>query len=149
MARWVEELSPLPRERDAAYLKSSYFEYGDYASARKHFEAHRAHHEEQRRRRWEAHVKQLENRDTDLLRIRLAQAPEHLRKQVVAYKVHVYHGLIERAKQEVRWALAGLRMVDELEAETVAARPAPAGTPRKAVERTKIGGPADPGQPAA
>jgi DNA-binding PadR family transcriptional regulator len=134
LARWVEETAPLQRERDAAYLKSSYFEYGSFTSARKQFEAHKAHHEEQRRR-WETHARNLEDRDTDLLRIRLAQVPEHVRKQVVAYKVHVYHGLIERAKQEVRWAVAGLRMVDELEAEALAAEQAAARTRKTATGR--------------
>lgn len=136
LERWVEESAPLQRERDAAYLKSSYFEYGGFSSARKQFEAHKAHHEEQRRR-WEAHVRNLENRDTDLLRIRLAEAPEHVRKQVVAYKVHVYHGLIERAKQEVRWAVAGLRMVDELEAEAQAAERAAPRTRKSTAVRVR------------
>jgi PadR family transcriptional regulator AphA len=137
LERWTEEIAALQPERDAAYLKATYFEYGSFASARRQFEAHKAHHEEQRRR-WEAHVKLLENRDTDLMRIRLARTPDHLHRPVVAYKVHVYHGLIERAKQEVRWAVAGLRMVDELEAESVAAgRKTRARTAGKAAERTK------------
>jgi DNA-binding PadR family transcriptional regulator len=126
LARWVEELTPLHRERDAAYLKACYLEYASFASARRQFEAHRSHHEEQRRR-WEAHVRNLENRDTDLMRIRIAQNPE-LADLVAAYKVHVYHGLIDRAKQEVRWATAGLKMVDELEAGFREAKKAP---PRK------------------
>jgi hypothetical protein len=61
-------------------------------------------------------VEQLENRDTSLLRLRLATRPEHLHDAIVAYKAHVYRGLVARARSEVEWARSGLDMVDRLEA---------------------------------
>jgi DNA-binding PadR family transcriptional regulator len=115
LRRWVTELAPLPPERDSAYLKATYFEFGSYANARRQFQAHLAHHEQQQRQ-WEAHVVQLENRDTDLLRLRLAGWPEAAHDAIVAYKTHVYRGLITRARHEVEWAKAGLDLVDRLEA---------------------------------
>src|ERR1017187_2863729 len=66
LQRWVAELSPPPRERDGAYLKATYFEFGSFANARRQFQAHLAHHRQQQRQ-WETHVEQLENRNTSLL----------------------------------------------------------------------------------
>ena len=114
LRRWVGELTPLPRERDGAYLKATYFEFGSLANARRQFQAHLAHHEQQQRQ-WEAHVEQLENRDTALLRLRLATWPEHMHDAIVAYKTHVYRGLVTRARSEVEWARSGLDLVDRLE----------------------------------
>jgi PadR family transcriptional regulator, regulatory protein AphA len=115
LQRWVTELSPPPRERDGAYLKATYFEFGGFANARRQFQAHLAHHRQQQRQ-WEAHVEQLENRDTSLLRLRLAAWPEDRHDAIVAYKAHVYRGLVTRARSEVEWARSGLDMVDRLEA---------------------------------
>jgi PadR family transcriptional regulator, regulatory protein AphA len=120
LRRWVEELNPLQRERDAAYLKATYFEFTSFEGARRQFLAHQAHYEQQLSQ-WEAHVKQLENRDTDLLRRRLAISPESLHDAIVAYKVHVYRGLIERARIEVEWARKGQALVDDLEAKAATA----------------------------
>ncbi len=114
LQRWVAELSPPPRERDGAYLKATYFEFGSFANARRQFQAHLAHHRQQQRQ-WEAHVEQLENRDTSLLRLRLAAWPEDLHDAIVAYKAHVYRGLVTRARSEVEWARSGLDLVDRLE----------------------------------
>lgn len=126
LRRWVEEPTALQRERDAAYLKATYFEFGSFASARRQFQAHLVHYEQQQRQ-WEAHVVQLENRDTALLRMRLGSWPEPMHDSIVAYKVHVYRGLIERARQEVEWARTGLALVDRLEAGAEAEAGAGAG----------------------
>jgi PadR family transcriptional regulator AphA len=115
LERWVAELAPTPPERDAAHLKATYFEFGSFGNARRQFEAHLAHHRGQQLK-WETHVAQLEKRDTDLLRRRLAIAPEAEHEAIVAYKVHVYRGLVERARVEVQWAREGLALVDRLEA---------------------------------
>lgn len=117
LERWVETPLPLQRERDAAYLQASYFEFTSFTHARRQFQAYLAHYEQQRSQ-WEAHVKQLESRSTELLRRRLATLPESLHEATVAYKVHVYRGLIERARLEIDWARRGLALVDELEADS-------------------------------
>jgi DNA-binding PadR family transcriptional regulator len=115
LSRWVAEITPLAPERDAAYLKATYYEFGSFASARRQFQAHLAHYE-QLQRQWDAHVDQLENRDTTLLRLRLAAWPEDLHEVVVAYKAHVYRGMAARARAQVQWAREGLALVDRLAA---------------------------------
>lgn len=115
LRRWVDEVQPPPRVRDVAYLKATYYEYAPPAVAREQFAAHLAHFREQQER-WESHVEQLERRATDLLRRRLAHTPESAHEAVVAYKVHVYRGLIARARTEVAWATEGLALVDRLTA---------------------------------
>lgn len=115
LVAWVEEDSlPVP-ERDAFLLKATYFEYGSFANARRQFEAHLGYYEEQRRR-WEVHAQTLERRATALMERRLEAMPEELHEALVAYKVHVYRGLTERARHEVRWARRGIALVDALAA---------------------------------
>jgi DNA-binding PadR family transcriptional regulator len=115
LRRWVGEVQPPPRVREPAYLKATYYEYAPLSVARAQFAAHRAHYQEQQDR-WERHVEQLEAGATDLLRRRLAHTPASAHEAVVAYKVHAYRGLIERARTEVAWATEGLALVDRLAA---------------------------------
>jgi hypothetical protein len=46
----------------------------------------------------------------------VAITPEDEHDAIVAYKVHVYRGLVERARVEVEWAREGLALVDRLDA---------------------------------
>jgi PadR family transcriptional regulator, regulatory protein AphA len=117
LLRWLTEASEPARERDAAYLKATYFEFGSFDTVRRHLRGHREHYARQAAH-WHAHADQLERRDTALLRQRLAHAPQHAHAAIVAYKVHVYRGLTERARIEVRWAEQGLELVDRLERES-------------------------------
>lgn len=119
LRRWVEELTPPPPERDNAHLKATYFEFGSFANARRQFQAHLSHHEQQQHQ-WEAHVRQLENRETELLRLRLAGWPEPAHDAIVQYKAHVYRGMAARARAEAQWAREGLALVDRLEAAATA-----------------------------
>lgn len=114
LARWVDEVSVPSRERDASYLKATYFEFGSFDGARRHFQSHLNHYRILERH-WRTHADQLHRRDTDLLRRRTASAPEQAQDALVDFKVHVYRGLVERAKTEIRWAKQGLEMVDRLE----------------------------------
>jgi PadR family transcriptional regulator, regulatory protein AphA len=114
LTAWLSEVSEPARERDPMYLKATYFEYGSFDLARRHLRAHREHYGRVAAH-WAAHADQLERRDTTLLRRRLAHAPRHAHDAIVAYKVHVYRGLTERARGEVRWAEQGLELVDRLE----------------------------------
>jgi PadR family transcriptional regulator AphA len=115
LRRWVAEPTPYGPTRDPAYLKTTFFEYGDFKSARQHFQAHLLHHEQQAQR-WEAHVAELEAHATTLLKIRFTQWPPEMHAAVVGYKVHVYRGLARRSRDEIAWARDGLALVDELEA---------------------------------
>jgi DNA-binding PadR family transcriptional regulator len=113
--RWVTSIERPANVRDPAYVKATYLEYGSYAEARDQFRAHRAHYEEQRN--WyESHVDVLERRGTALLQRRLDRAPEPAHAAIVAYKVHAYRGLIERARAEISWAEQGLELVTRLAA---------------------------------
>lgn len=113
LRRWVAEIEEPPPVRDAAYLRATYFEYAPPDTVRRNFEAHRAFYAEQRRR-WEQHAGQLRARATQLLRQRLAGHPESEHEAIVAYKVHVYEGMAERARTEVAWAERGQQLVDRL-----------------------------------
>jgi DNA-binding PadR family transcriptional regulator len=114
LVRWVVEQQTAPTVRDPAYLKTSYFEYGSFDDARRHFREHRDHHLAMQGH-WQRHVARLQRHDTPLLQRRLAQAPQEAHEALVAYKVHAYEGLIERARAEVTWAERGLSLVDRLE----------------------------------
>ena len=113
LRRWITQIEAPPALRDSAYVKATYLEYGSAREAREQFRAHRAYHE-QLRDRFERHVDLLERRATALLRRRLAAAPQQAHEAIVAYKVHVYRGLIERAKTEIAWAERGIELVGRL-----------------------------------
>jgi PadR family transcriptional regulator AphA len=114
LLRWVAEQEAAPAVRDPAYLKATYFEYISHDEVRQHFREHR----DQHRRvleHWQEHIARLQRRATPLLRRRLAQAPPAAADAVVAYKVHAYEGLVDRARAEIAWAERGLSLVDRLE----------------------------------
>ncbi|GHF63713.1 DNA-binding PadR family transcriptional regulator [Amycolatopsis bartoniae] len=113
LRRWVSEVEAPAAVRDAVYLKATYFEYAEPDVVRRQFELHRAHHQEQLQR-WERHVAQLRAHETELLQRRLAHAPEADHEAIVAYKVHVYQGMAERARTEIAWAERGLELVKKL-----------------------------------
>jgi PadR family transcriptional regulator AphA len=115
LRRWVSRVQPPPRVRDPAYVKATYFEYASDEIVRRQFAEHRAHYLKQQQL-WERHVEELEARSTALLRRRLSHAPPESHDAIVSYKVHVYRGLIERARVEVAWAEAGLALVESLAA---------------------------------
>lgn len=121
---WLAEPDEPARERDPVLLKATYFEYGSFDLARRHLRRHADHHR-RLAAHWSAHADDLERRDTALLARRLAHAPQHAHEAVVAYKVHVYRGLAQRSRGEVRWAEEGLELVDRLEADA----PGPADGP--------------------
>ena len=114
LVAWVEQVDLPGPERDPFRLKATYFEYGTYANARRQYQAHLEHYEDLGRR-WETHVAQIEQRETALIKARLAAMPAALHEAIVAYKVHAYQGLIDQARAEVRWARRGLALVDSLE----------------------------------
>ena len=114
LLRWIAEQEAVPPVRDPAYLKATYFEYASFDEVRSHFREHR----DQHRRvldHWQEHIARLQRRATPLLRRRLAQAPAGAADAVVAYKVHAYEGLVDRARAEIVWAERGLSLVDRLE----------------------------------
>ncbi|WP_255951099.1 PadR family transcriptional regulator [Streptomyces odontomachi] len=134
LARWVAELETAAPVRDPAYLKATYFEYGSFDEARRHFREHRNHHRAMMQH-WQQHISRLQRRDTPLIQRRLAQAPPQTHETVVAYKVHAYEGLVERARAEVAWAERGLSLVDRLEHNSARPRDEPTTLPRKLADQ--------------
>jgi DNA-binding PadR family transcriptional regulator len=114
LVRWVAALETSPPVRDPAYLKATYYEYGSFDQARQQFRAHRDHHYAIMEH-WQRHIARLQRRDTPLLQKRLSLAPGAAHEAIVAYKVHAYEGLVERARAEVAWAERGLSLIDRLE----------------------------------
>jgi len=114
LARWVAEVETAPPVRDPAYLKATYYEFGSFDQARRQFRAHRDHHRAVMEH-WQAHIMRLQRHDTRLLRQRLDGADPQAHEAIVAYKVHAYEGLVERARAEVAWAERGLSLVERLD----------------------------------
>lgn len=115
LTRWAEEPSDAPVERSATHLHAMYLEYASFDAARRQFREHRDHYATVRLG-WAQHAEALRNRDTDLMRLRLASKPEHMHDAIIAYKVHVYEGLTARADLEIEWAEKGLALVEQLAA---------------------------------
>lgn len=115
LARWAEEPFAVPAERSVAHLHAMYLEYASFDTARRQFRKHRDYYAAMRLG-WVQHAEALRNRDTNLMRLRLAAKPEYAHDAIVAYKVHVYDGLIARADLEMEWAEKGLTLVEQLAA---------------------------------
>jgi len=108
-------VEPLP-EKDPYRLKAAYMEWADPKGARGQLELHLNHYE-----RWLAEWEEMKQKISDgtdpVVGERLESRPESEHRMIVASKVFAYEGMIARAKMEVEWAKAGLRMLDELEPE--------------------------------
>ncbi|GII23402.1 PadR family transcriptional regulator [Planosporangium mesophilum] len=129
LMRWVAETETSPPVRDPAYLKATYYEYGSFDQARRQFREHRDHHRAIMEH-WQRHIARLQRRDTPLLQKRLSLAPAAAHEAIVAYKVHAYEGLVERARAEVAWAERGLSLIDRLEHNSAVPPDAPATLPQ-------------------
>lgn len=114
LVAWVAREDETPPVRDPAYLKATYYEYESFEETRRHFREHRDRHRAVQER-WQRHIARLQRHDTELMRERLARAPEGAHEAIVAFKVHAYEGLVDRARTEVAWAERGLALVDRLE----------------------------------
>lgn len=112
--RWVNEPLPLQRERDPHKLKASYFEWAEPDAARRQLQLHIDHYELWAER-WQQLVDALNARQVPLLQRRLQQTPAEQHEAIIRYKVFAYEGMIRRARTEIAWARAGLKLVDELE----------------------------------
>ncbi|WP_178993160.1 PadR family transcriptional regulator [Paenarthrobacter nitroguajacolicus] len=120
LERWANQVVPPLHERSPELLKVMYQEWASYQVAEQQFEAHRVYYL-QLYVKWAAHAEDLRLGNTDLMRHRLKDASAEASAAVLAYKVHVYEGLLERAQMEIDWATKGIALVERLLAE--------AGTP--------------------
>jgi PadR family transcriptional regulator AphA len=114
LVAWVRRQETSPPVRDPAYLKATYFEYESFDETRQHFREHRDHHRAVQDH-WQRHISRLQQRATALMQRRLGSAPVEAHEAIVAFKVHAYEGLVDRARAEVAWAERGLALVDRLE----------------------------------
>jgi PadR family transcriptional regulator, regulator of vanillate utilization len=120
LERWLAEPSEPEPVRDTQRLKATYLEFVSFDDARRLFQAHLSHYELWERR-WAAHAEELAARSTNLLRARLSRYDIGDHEAIVAYKVHVYDGLVANARAEVKWAKEGLKLIGELEANDLSA----------------------------
>ncbi len=95
-------------------LKASYFEWAEPGAARRQLQMHIDHYELWAER-WQQLVDALNAREVPLLQRRLEQTPPEQHEAIIRYKVFAYEGMIRRARTEIAWARAGLKLVDELE----------------------------------
>lgn len=114
LVSWIRLQETPPPVRDPAYLRATYFEYESFEETRRHFQEHRDHYRSVLEH-WLRHVTRLQQHATALISRRLERTPEEAHEAIVAFKVHAYDGLIERARAEIAWAERGLALVDRLE----------------------------------
>lgn len=112
---WIDTVTPPPFERSVPHLRAMYLEYASFDTARRQYQVHLDHYLHLKLG-WEQHLLAVRGRTTELMRIRLARTRPEAHEAVVAYKVHMYEGLIARAQVEIDWARRGLELVDQLEA---------------------------------
>jgi PadR family transcriptional regulator AphA len=130
LERWVADIEDSGPVRDPWLVKAQYLEFGSYDQARQQMRAHREQYEVLRDR-YERHVEDLRARDTALIKRRLDRAEPHAHRAIVAFKLHAYRNLIDRARLEVSWADEGLALVDAMElADAEAAAGEPVHRPR-------------------
>jgi len=117
LTRWVEEIGTQPPVREPQYLKALYLEFSTPQNAKAQFEAHRVHFQ-QLRDGYRAHLQDVENARTELMRRRLARSPQSEHEAIKSFKAHVYHGLIARSEAEIEWAEEGIKMLDAMAASS-------------------------------
>ena len=113
VARWVAEVAPVPPPREADLVKVSYLEFVAPDQARAQFAALRDHHRAMHTE-YAEHLAELEAGRTSLMQARFEATPADQHEAIVAYKVHVYRGLVARAELQAAWAEEGLALVDRL-----------------------------------
>lgn len=111
---WMNTTLPYARFRDAMHLKSAYFEWATPEAARAQLRAHIVHYESELAQ-WEEQIHQIDSATSPMLNRRLAVTPETDRPRTAAFKRYAYEGLVARAEQEIAWAHAGLKLIDDLE----------------------------------
>jgi DNA-binding PadR family transcriptional regulator len=128
VSRWVAEVTPGPRPREADYVRASYLEFTTPDEARAVFRALHDRHADDAEI-YAAHAAEIEARSTPLMRDRIAGTDAADQEAIVAYKVHVYRGLAARAAAEARWAADGIALVDRLVAAGAPRNPGGEGLP--------------------
>lgn len=113
LRRWVNELLPVPPERDANRLKAAYMEWAEPENARRQLTEHKRHYEASLQR-WGQLVEDIKATRVPLLERRLAHRPKKEHEQIIATKIFAFEGEIARAKSEIDWAERGLKLLGEL-----------------------------------
>lgn len=118
LRRWVGELHLLEPERDPARLQAVYFEWSTYALIRRQLQEHLNHYTAYRDR-WQRFLGDIDARQVALLQRRLKRASPAQQPAIAAFKRFAFEGEVARAEAEIRWAAAGLELLDHLESSGV------------------------------
>lgn len=108
--QWMNEPVAYSPERDPAHLKAAYLEWATPEGARMILEAHREHFEN-KLSDWKLKHQEIESISNDLLSKRLNAFPTSQHKQIIAFKLFTYEGLIQRAQHEIAWARQGIQLL--------------------------------------
>ena len=111
--QWMNEPVAYMPERDPAHLKAAYLEWATPEGARLILEAHREHFEN-KLSDWTIKHQEIESISNDLLSKRLNAFPTSQHKQIIAFKLFTYEGLIKKAQLEIAWAREGLELLISL-----------------------------------
>jgi PadR family transcriptional regulator AphA len=106
-------VEPSP-EKDSYRLKAAYLEFADPRAAREQLRMHITHYEHWLAD-WETMKQSLADGSDPILAERLASHPAQEHRQITAFKVFAYEGLIARARMEIDWAQSGLELLDRLQ----------------------------------
>jgi DNA-binding PadR family transcriptional regulator len=128
VARWVVEIAPSSRVREADYVKAAFLEFATPQQARAQFRALHDHYRATHAS-YEAHLRDLEAAGTALMQTRLEAAAPEDHDAIVAFKTHVFRGLAQRAAMQAIWAEEGVALVDHLERRRATAEARRAGEP--------------------
>lgn len=110
---WMNEPVAYMPERDPAHLKAAYLEWASPEGARRVLEAHRDHFENQLSD-WTTKHQEITSISNNLLAKRLNAFPASQHKQIIAFKLFTYEGLIKKAQLEIAWAQEGIELLRSL-----------------------------------
>jgi PadR family transcriptional regulator AphA len=111
---WMHRPTDYQRVRDPAHLRAAYLESVSYDAARQFFHGHIAEWEGELEQ-WRGELQHIDLLSNPMLVRRLEATAEEDKPRTIAYKRHMYEGLVEHALGEIAWARRGLDLVDELE----------------------------------
>lgn len=110
---WVNTPLGYSPTRDVHRTQAAYFEWASPESARQILLAHAAHHARQVELLTVIRDGIKAGTDPAISR-RLESAPQSDRERIIAYKVHMYDGMIAQANMEIDWAREGLDLVNRM-----------------------------------
>lgn len=110
---WQGEPLAYAPTRHPVRLKAAYFEWAGPGDARRQLEAHREHYRQERDLARQV-IEEIRSGGQPTLQRRLADATPSEAERIVRFKEFAHQGTVMQAEQEIAWAEAGLRMLEEM-----------------------------------